>query len=149
MTTPLSLLRYSLQYTWTAQKPQGSDNYSEAPPPISLSWLASSPTAQLYTRQDNNPAVSATPVAAYLAAQWRNPNDILSVLMLLGPDVIKSAITQLAGRAITLVAFSFGWVAYAPTALLSSLGGTELPIVTWLAPAFVLYPDPLGVLMGD
>ncbi|KUI62491.1 hypothetical protein VP1G_09617 [Cytospora mali] len=96
--------------------------------PISLSWLASSPTAQLLTRQDDNPAVSATPVAAYLAAQWRNPNDILSVLMLLGPDVIKSAIAQLAGRAITPVAFSFGWVAYAPIALLSSFGGAELPI---------------------
>ncbi|ROV95736.1 hypothetical protein VMCG_07628 [Cytospora schulzeri] len=70
--------------------------------------------------------MSATPVAAYLAAQWRNPSDILSVLLLVGPDVIKSAIAQLAGRALTPVAFSFGWVAYAPIALLSSFGDGRL-----------------------
>lgn len=72
-------------------------------------------------------------MAAYLAAQWENPNDILSILLLVGPDVIKSAIAQLAGRAITPVAFSFGWVAYAPTALLSSFGGVIRPLIlSWM-----------------
>lgn len=64
-------------------------------------------------------------MAGYLEAQWRNPGDILSVLLLVGPDVIKLAIAQLSGRFITPVAFSFGWVAYAPAALLSSLGGAK------------------------
>ena len=43
--------------------------------------------------------------------------------MLVGPDVVHYAIAQLAGRAVTPVAFSFGWVAYAVRALLSSFGG--------------------------
>lgn len=89
-----------------------------------LSWLASSPAAQLLGREADGSASNSTAVADYLAAQWRNPNDILSILLLVGPEVIKSAIAQLAGRAITPVAFSFGWVAYAPASLLSSFGGT-------------------------
>jgi hypothetical protein len=103
--------------------------------PIWLSWLVSSPTAQLFGRGADIPTLTPAPVAAYLAAQWRNPNDILSVLLLVGPDVVKRAIAQLAGRAITPVAFSFGWVAYAPTALLSSFGGAPFFL---LASAFFL-----------
>ena len=60
-----------------------------------------------------------------LSAQWRNPKDILSVLLILGPDIVQSAVAQLAGRGITPVAFSFGWVAYAASALLSSVGGKK------------------------
>jgi hypothetical protein len=62
-------------------------------------------------------------VSQAMASQWRNPGDILSVLMLLGPDVVQRAIAQLAGRAITPVAFSYGWVAYIVSALLASFGG--------------------------
>ncbi|OJD33068.1 uncharacterized protein BKCO1_3300061 [Diplodia corticola] len=94
--------------------------------PIWLSWLASSPTAQVLVREAGDPTAAPASVAAYLAAQWRNPSDILSVLLLVGPDVVKNAIAQLAGRAITPVAFSFGWVAYAPAALLSSFGDGRL-----------------------
>jgi hypothetical protein len=62
----------------------------------------------------------------YLAQQWQNPGDILSVLMLLGPDIIQGAIAQLSGRAITPVAFSFGWAAYAFNALRATIGGNEV-----------------------
>ena len=62
-------------------------------------------------------------VSDYLAAQWLNPGDILSVLLLLGPDIIQRAVAQLAGRAITPVAFSFGWVASSASALLATFGG--------------------------
>ncbi|AEO68450.1 uncharacterized protein THITE_14002, partial [Thermothielavioides terrestris NRRL 8126] len=65
-------------------------------------------------------------MSSWMLSQWRNPGDILSVLLLLGPDVIQRAIAQLAGRAITPVAFSFGWVAYAVSALLSSFGDGRL-----------------------
>ena len=58
-----------------------------------------------------------------LKNQWSNPNDILSLLLLLGPDVIQRALAQLVGRRITPVAFSFGWAAYSITALFSAIGG--------------------------
>jgi hypothetical protein len=74
----------------------------------------------------NNPST----VSDYLAAQLHNPNDILSILLLLGPDVIQRAIAQLVGRKITPVAFSFGWVAYAVGALLSAVGGErDYPLI--------------------
>lgn len=58
-----------------------------------------------------------------LKGQWRNPSDILSLLLLLGPDVIQRALAQLAGRRVTPVAFSFGWAAYSIGALISATGG--------------------------
>jgi hypothetical protein len=62
-------------------------------------------------------------VSDYLGAQWLNPGDILSILLLLGPDIVQGAVAQMAGRTITPVAFSFGWVAYAASALLNAVGG--------------------------
>ncbi|GAB1314548.1 Solute carrier family 40 protein (Fragment) [Madurella fahalii] len=53
-------------------------------------------------------------------------DDILSVLMLIGPDIIQKAVAQLAGHVITPVAFSFGWVAYAVSALLRTFGDGRL-----------------------
>ncbi|KAH6627466.1 hypothetical protein F5144DRAFT_273344 [Chaetomium tenue] len=67
-----------------------------------------------------------TTVAGFLENQWRNPSDILSVLMLLGPDIVQKAIAQTSGRAITPVAFSFGWVAYAAASLLRVFGDGRL-----------------------
>ena len=58
-----------------------------------------------------------------LQNQWSNPNDILSLLLLLGPDVIQQALAQLVGRRVTPVAFSFGWAAYSISALFSAIGG--------------------------
>lgn len=49
----------------------------------------------------------------YLEAQWHNPSDILSILLILGPDIVQGAVAQLAGRIVTPAAFSFDWVAYA------------------------------------
>lgn len=68
---------------------------------------------------------TADPVTApdYFAAQWINPGDIFDVLLLLGPEVVQQAVAQLAGRAVTPVAFSFGWVAYSVKALLAVVGG--------------------------
>lgn len=93
--------------------------------PIWSSWLAALATPQLVGRQGNVSAASPAYAADYLAEQWRNPDDILSVLLLTGPDVVKNAIAQLAGRFLTPVAFSFGWMAYAPATLLSSFGGAK------------------------
>jgi hypothetical protein len=57
--------------------------------------------------------------------QWINPSDILSLLLLIGPDIVQRAIAQLSGNILTPVAFSFGWVAYSLNASLSVIGGNE------------------------
>ncbi|KAI1080627.1 hypothetical protein F5B20DRAFT_579874 [Whalleya microplaca] len=65
-------------------------------------------------------------VSDILRAQWGNPSDVLSVLLLLGPDTVQRAVAQLAGRVVVPVAFSFGWVAYASSALLKTFGDGRL-----------------------
>ena len=82
----------------------------------------------------NSPSAAYHPIHSHLSArsvtsvsefkkQWNNPSDILSLLLLLGPDVIQLALAQLVGRRITPVAFSFGWAAYSISALFSAIGG--------------------------
>ncbi|KAG1742322.1 uncharacterized protein EDB91DRAFT_1128664 [Suillus paluster] len=64
-----------------------------------------------------------------LNSQWQNPNGVLSVLSIIGGDVVQRAIAQLAGSGpshFTPVAFSFGWVAYSFSALLSAVGEGRL-----------------------
>lgn len=58
--------------------------------------------------------------------QFTRPGDVMSVLLLLGGDVIQRALAQLAGGPITPVAFSFGWVTYAISALLAAVGVNKL-----------------------
>ena len=41
-------------------------------------------------------------------AQWKNPGDVFSVLLILGGDVVGRALAQLTGSRFTPVAFSFG-----------------------------------------
>ncbi|KAJ8080957.1 hypothetical protein PM082_017792 [Marasmius tenuissimus] len=71
-------------------------------------------------------------IAAHLPAlrdQWKNPDDILSILMVIGGDIVRSALSQLASshsRFFTPVAFSFGWVAYSFSAILSAVGSRRL-----------------------
>ncbi len=72
-----------------------------------------------------------------LVIQWQNPGDILSLLLLIGGDVVQRAIAQLFGIYIqpcrngprlylTPVAFSFGWVGYAFTSLASVISDKQL-----------------------
>ena len=67
-------------------------------------------------------------VSSEAKSQWRNPGDILSLLLLVGGDVIQRAIAQLAGDETlpTPVVFSFGWVAYSFTSLLAAVGDKRL-----------------------
>ncbi|KAI4190314.1 MAG: hypothetical protein LQ346_004938 [Caloplaca aetnensis] len=71
------------------------------------------------------------------ADQWRNPSDILTLLLIIGGDVVQHAIAQLFGHYIqarqdgprlylTPVAFSFGWVGYAFSSLASVIGDKAL-----------------------
>ncbi|KAI9151427.1 hypothetical protein HJFPF1_08629 [Paramyrothecium foliicola] len=75
--------------------------------------------------------------ASSLRAQWTNPGDILSLLLLVGGDIVQKAVAQLVGYrvrlpgssyslSITPIAFSFGWAAYAFSNLLSAVGDMRL-----------------------
>ncbi|KAK6353605.1 hypothetical protein TWF696_005568 [Orbilia brochopaga] len=86
-------------------------------------------------------------LGSILKDQWSNPSDILSLLLLIGGDIVQQAIAQLVALRIphrrklrdeaddnayffTLapVAFSFGWVAYAFNSLMTVFGtGTLMP----------------------
>ncbi|EXM15006.1 hypothetical protein FoTM2_013251 [Fusarium oxysporum f. sp. vasinfectum] len=73
-----------------------------------------------------------------LRAQWVNPGDVLSLLLLIGGDIVQKAIAQLIGCEIHIptrrhpglsiapVAFSFGWVAFGFSNLLSAIGERRL-----------------------
>ncbi|KAF7921446.1 hypothetical protein EAE99_007754 [Botrytis elliptica] len=82
-----------------------------------------------------------TTTADYFASQWVDPSDIFSVLLLLGPEIVQQAVAQLAGRAITPVAFSFGWVAYSAKALLSMIGDGRLMPETDMLNTLVIGAD--------
>lgn len=78
-----------------------------------------SPIRILYPR---NPSTAGS-----LYSQWTNPSDILSLLLLVGGDVIRCALAQQVGDVFpTPVVFSFGWVAYAFVTVLSSVGAGQL-----------------------
>lgn len=66
------------------------------------------------------------PSAAFESV-WSSPsNYAFTILLLLGGDVVSRALAQLAGGRITPVAFSFGWVSYATTAINSAIGENKL-----------------------
>ena len=54
-----------------------------------------------YRLADSSPLkqpLSTRDTSATLQSQWKNPNDILSLLLILGPDVVWRALAQLAGE---------------------------------------------------
>ncbi|KAJ5199643.1 hypothetical protein N7491_009559 [Penicillium cf. griseofulvum] len=58
--------------------------------------------------------------ASTFRAQWVNPSDLFSILLIIGGDVIGVALAAVSGGSITPVTFSFGWVSYAISALLTA-----------------------------
>ncbi|KAL3264728.1 hypothetical protein ABHI18_000433 [Aspergillus niger] len=58
--------------------------------------------------------------------QWTQPSDVFSVLLILGGDVVGRALAQVAGSPVTPVAFSFGWVVYSVTAVVTAIGENKL-----------------------
>jgi hypothetical protein len=61
-----------------------------------------------------------------LVGQWANPSDVLSVLLIVGGDVVQKALAQASGGYFTPVCFSFGWVGYSLNALVSIIGDGRL-----------------------
>nr|POE46975.1 hypothetical protein CFP56_00307 [Quercus suber] len=74
-------------------------------------------TPSIAGRNDDDDAVSMADTfagtAARLNAQWKNPSDIFTILMIIGGDIVKVALAQLCAGPVpylTPVSFSFGWV---------------------------------------
>ncbi|PQE05712.1 hypothetical protein CJF31_00004433 [Rutstroemia sp. NJR-2017a BVV2] len=65
-------------------------------------------------------------ISEQFLAQWKNPGDVFSVLLIVGGDVILLALACLTGRTLTPIAFSFGWVAYAVSAVVGAVGDNKL-----------------------
>lgn len=61
-----------------------------------------------------------------IISQWRNPSDVSSILMVIGGDLVQKALAQSAGMWFTPVCFSFGWVSYAFSSLVSIVGDGRL-----------------------
>ncbi|CZR69303.1 uncharacterized protein PAC_19203 [Phialocephala subalpina] len=55
--------------------------------------------------------------------QWAQPTDVFSVPLLL---IVNKALAQLSGGMLTPVTFPFGWVSYAVTTFLASVGDAKL-----------------------
>ena len=69
-----------------------------------------------------------SPTISALQSQWQNPNDVLDVLLIIGSDIVRAALAQTSGGFFVPVCFSFGWVSYSFTALISVIGeGRLLP----------------------
>ncbi|PCH39066.1 hypothetical protein WOLCODRAFT_141089 [Wolfiporia cocos MD-104 SS10] len=89
----------------------------------------------------NDATVNATQYMEKLTTEphWQDPHCILIVLTVIGGDIIRSALASLTSHStFTPVAFSFGWVAYSFSALLSKVGDGHL------MPA----PDCSGILVN-
>ncbi|KAF2651549.1 hypothetical protein K491DRAFT_719740 [Lophiostoma macrostomum CBS 122681] len=89
--------------------------------------MAPLPLPSIFGRAQSAPVASS--VGEQLRTQWANPNDILSLLLLIGGDVVQRALAQQTGHRLPLptpVAFSFGWVAYTFMGLLSAVGDSAL-----------------------
>lgn len=71
-------------------------------------------------------AFNATSSVSQLRQTWVNPTGTISVLLILGGDVVQKALAQLVGGRLTPVSFSFGWVAYAVGAVVSAVGENKL-----------------------
>ncbi|KAJ6588671.1 hypothetical protein B0H19DRAFT_1100579 [Mycena capillaripes] len=64
-----------------------------------------------------------------LKTQWRDPRDILTILTVIGGDIVRGALAQLCSsgpRHFTPVALSFGWVSYSFSAILAAIGSRRL-----------------------
>ncbi|PLB36805.1 uncharacterized protein BDW47DRAFT_132606 [Aspergillus candidus] len=66
------------------------------------------------------------PAAESLRQQWQEPSDVFTILLIIGGDIVHRALGAVSGGTLTPVAFSYGWVAYAMSALLSTAGEARL-----------------------
>jgi hypothetical protein len=83
-----------------------------------IQWPHKSVGAPL--RRDSTVVPEKPSTKSVLQSQWQNPSDILSILLIIGGEVIHKALAQLSGGLVVPVAVSFGWVNYSISALLAA-----------------------------
>lgn len=76
--------------------------------------------------RDGGVASGAAATAQDLGSQWTNPSDVSSILLIIGGDVVGKALAQSTGCFFTPICFSFGWVAYAFSSVVSIIGEGKL-----------------------
>jgi hypothetical protein len=88
---------------------------------------AAAPAPSFWGGPETTSNNSPTSAAERLRSQYNFPKEILAALSIIGEDIIQKACAQEAGTfPITPVAFSFGWVAYAFSALMSAFSDGSL-----------------------
>lgn len=127
---PLSALAsdlwLSIRHPFLAQNHQSAHSAAISSHHYHWSILRSSMTCIREISAKFGHFIMATETSNELRAQWTRPSDTFSVLLILGGDVIQIALANLTGSIITPISFSFGWVAYAITALLGAVGNSRL-----------------------
>ncbi|KAI9677621.1 MAG: hypothetical protein M1817_006575 [Caeruleum heppii] len=68
----------------------------------------------------------ASSYAYQFRTQWQNPSDVLSILLIIGGEVVQKALAQMSGSSFVVVSFSFGWVAYAFSSIIALVGDGRL-----------------------
>ena len=68
----------------------------------------------------------AKQVSSTIRATWKNPSDTMTILLIIGGDIVCQALAQLSGPYVVPVAFSFGWIGYSFNTLMSVVGNGRL-----------------------
>jgi len=89
-------------------------------------WIALIFSLQLQECACSNFTVGFESVTKTFLSQWLNPTDVLSVLLIIGGDVVQKAVAQLSGGYLVPVTFSFGWITYSFSALMASFGDGKI-----------------------
>lgn len=106
-------------------------------PILSTSASPTYPNMSHERRASQAVATDPTSAPSLLRHQFINPSEVLSVLLIIGGDIVQKAIAQMCGGIITPVAFSFGWVSYAFNSLMSAFGdGVLMPSPDF--PAYII-----------
>lgn len=77
--------------------------------------------------QSQRMALTANDDRSDIIKEWENPKVVIAtVLMIVGGDIVRSALAQTTGSLFTPVCFSFGWISYSLTALVGIFGDGKL-----------------------
>jgi hypothetical protein len=80
----------------------------------------------LRLRDSSSSAAESSTGWEMVKRQWKLPSEILSVLLLVGSDVVQTALAQQAGNSVLPVVFSFGWLPYMVSGTLGVAAGRAL-----------------------
>ena len=106
------------------------------------------------TIQANDIALAVRDSSAdQVKSQWQGPGNIMDILLLVGADVVQAALAQVSGSNLpTPVTFSFGWLTYSFSALVSAFGDSRLlpsPDVSCFVIVELMSTEVCGIADGN